>query len=75
MNLVTDLSPYQAVILGSAIHSGKWLPEATRFVETNQNTLCKVPTVIFQVCMMLATENETSRAMVPGCLEQLAMLG
>ena len=75
LNLITDLSPYQAVILGSAIHSGKWFPEATRFVETNQSTLCKVPTVIFQVCMMLANENETSRATVPGWLEQLAMLG
>ena len=28
---VSDLRSYQAVVVGSAIHSGKWLPEATKF--------------------------------------------
>jgi len=71
VNSVSDLSPYQAVILGSAIQSGKWLPEAMRFIENNQNALRKVPTVIFQVCMMLATDNESYRALVPGWLDPI----
>jgi menaquinone-dependent protoporphyrinogen oxidase len=29
---VNDLSPYQAVMVGSAIRMGKWLPEAVEFV-------------------------------------------
>ena len=29
---VADLSPYRAVVAGSAIQGGKWLPEAMQFV-------------------------------------------
>ncbi len=68
---VSDLRSYQAVVVGSAIHSGKWLPEATKFVENNVNFLRQMPTAIFQVCMMLATGNETYRAMVPGWLDPI----
>ena len=32
MNSVKDLSPYQAVVAGSAIRGSKWLPEAIQFV-------------------------------------------
>lgn len=61
---VADLSPYRAVIIGSAVHSGKWMPEAMLFIERNQNTLRKIPTAVFQVCMMLATNNEQYKHMV-----------
>lgn len=62
---VTNLSPYQAVVIGSAIHSGKWMPEATAFVERNQTALRRIPTAVFQVCMMLATHNEQFQRMAP----------
>ncbi len=62
---VTDLSPYRAVIIGSAVHSGKWMPEAMMFIERHQNILRRIPTAVFQVCMMLATSNEEYRHMVP----------
>jgi menaquinone-dependent protoporphyrinogen oxidase len=62
---VDDLSPYQAVVIGSAVHSGKWMPEASTFVERNQNTLRRMPTAVFQVCMMLAARNEQYKNMVP----------
>lgn len=68
---VTDLSPYQAVVLGSAVHSGKWMPEAMEFVARNQNTLRRIPTAVFQVCMMLATSNEQYRRMAPDWLDPL----
>ena len=71
MKAVTDLSPYQAVVIGSAVHSGKWLPEAMAFIERNQSSLRKVPTAIFQVCMMMATSNEQYRRMVPDWLAPL----
>ena len=59
---ITDLRSYRAVVIGSAVHSGKWMPEAMAFVEGNQNTLRRIPTAIFQVCMMLATSNEQYNA-------------
>lgn len=68
---VTDLSPYRAVIIGSAVHSGQWMPEAMMFIERNQNTLRQIPTAVFQVCMMLATSNEQYKRMVPDWLAPL----
>jgi menaquinone-dependent protoporphyrinogen oxidase len=62
---VDDLSPYQAIVIGSAVHSGKWMPEASAFVERHQNTLRRMPTAVFQVCMMLAARNEQYKSMVP----------
>jgi menaquinone-dependent protoporphyrinogen oxidase len=69
VNSVSDLNTYQAVIVGGAIHSGKWLPEATKFIESNEEILRQMPTAIFQVCMMLATDNESYKAMVPAWLD------
>ncbi|HSN94721.1 MAG TPA: flavodoxin domain-containing protein [Anaerolineaceae bacterium] len=71
VNSVSDLSSYQAVVIGSAIHGGKWLPEAIKFVEGNQSILRQMPTAIFQVCMMLATDNEQYKAMIPAWLDPI----
>lgn len=68
---VRELSSYTAVVIGSAVHSGKWMPEATAFVENNKNTLKQIPTAIFQACMILATNNEQYRLMVPDWLAPL----
>ncbi len=72
VSAVNDLSPYQAVILGSAIHSGKWLPEAQAFVERHQGTLRGLPTAIFQVCMMAATDSEQYQRMTGDWFEPVA---
>jgi len=68
---VADLSLYRAAVIGSAVHSGKWMPEAAAFVDQNQAALRRMPTAVFQVCMMLATGNEQYRRMVPGWLDPL----
>ena len=39
MNEVYDLSPYRAVVAGSAIQGGKWLPEAMQFMQKNRAVL------------------------------------
>jgi menaquinone-dependent protoporphyrinogen oxidase len=67
----TDLHSYRAVIIGSAVHSGKWMPDAIAFVERNQATLRRIPTGVFQVCMMLATSNEQYKRMVADWLAPL----
>ncbi|MRR32671.1 flavodoxin [bacterium] len=68
---VADLTPYKGVVVGSAVHSGKWMPEATNFVERNKTLLRRMPTAIFQVCMMMASSNVQYKAMVPGWLNPL----
>jgi menaquinone-dependent protoporphyrinogen oxidase len=46
---VTDLSGYDAVVIGSPIHMGKWIVEAVDFIKINQNELRKVPVAVFSV--------------------------
>jgi menaquinone-dependent protoporphyrinogen oxidase len=56
------LDGYQAVLMGSAIRMGSWLPEAVDFVRKNQTTLNQLPTSIFTVHMLNYRDDETSRA-------------
>jgi menaquinone-dependent protoporphyrinogen oxidase len=57
MRDVKDLSPYQAVVAGSAINAGAWLPEAMQFVQANQAELRCKPFAAFLVCMTLTMKN------------------
>jgi menaquinone-dependent protoporphyrinogen oxidase len=44
---VTDISPYAAVILGSAVYTGSWRKEATQFLEDYKSQLAKIPVWLF----------------------------
>jgi menaquinone-dependent protoporphyrinogen oxidase len=46
---VRNLSPYRAVIVGSAVRVGKWQPEAVKFVARHQTRLAEIPTAFFTV--------------------------
>jgi menaquinone-dependent protoporphyrinogen oxidase len=46
---VKSLEGYDAVVIGSCIRMGGWLPEALKFVEKNQGVLKTLPTAFFQV--------------------------
>ena len=61
MSEVTDLSPYSAVVAGSAIQAGRWLPEAMQFLQANQAMLRQKPFASFLVCMTMAMSNPTYR--------------
>jgi menaquinone-dependent protoporphyrinogen oxidase len=43
----TRLRGYDAVVLGSAVYMGNWLPEARNFVEHHRVALSKVPVWLF----------------------------
>jgi menaquinone-dependent protoporphyrinogen oxidase len=67
---VKDLTPYSAVVAGSAIQSQAWLPEAMGFIQTHQAELRQKPFAMFSVCMTLAMrEGEKYR---PQIMEWLA---
>ena len=51
---VSDLTPYRAVVAGSAIQNKQWLPEAMQFVQTHRSDLAQRPFAAFLVCMTLA---------------------
>lgn len=54
---VASLSPYRAVVVGSAIQRGQWLPEAIQFIQEWRHELVKRPFAAFLVCMTLAMPN------------------
>ncbi|HWQ84891.1 MAG TPA: flavodoxin domain-containing protein [Anaerolineales bacterium] len=47
VDTIRSLSPYQAVILGSAIYIGKWQKDATVFLQENAQALADRPTWLF----------------------------
>lgn len=57
MTEVEDLAPYRAVVAGSAIQGGQWLPEAMQFIRTHQAELARQPFATFLVCMTLSMRN------------------
>jgi menaquinone-dependent protoporphyrinogen oxidase len=44
---VRDLSPYHAIILGSAVYFGQWRKEAARLLKSNHQILSENPTWLF----------------------------
>lgn len=54
MHEVTDLLDYDAVVAGSPIQAGAWLPEAMEFMRRNQAVLSGKPFASFTLCMTLA---------------------
>lgn len=57
MQDVKDLTPYCAVVAGSAIRKSKWLPEAMHFVQAHRAELAQKPFATFTVCITLAMSN------------------
>ncbi|MGZ6225376.1 MAG: flavodoxin domain-containing protein, partial [Syntrophales bacterium] len=58
----SNVNSYQGVVIGSAIYRGKWLPEASDFVQKNRDILRQVPVAYFLVCMSLSHPTEENRA-------------
>lgn len=58
---VDDLSPYRAVVVGSPIRGGKWLPEAVGFVRGNQEAFSRIPVAYFAVGLSLREGTEEAR--------------
>ena len=68
---VKDLSPYQSVVVGSAIRRSKWLPEAMEFVEANREFLKEVPVAYFLTCLTLSRNTEERRVKANGYLDPI----
>jgi menaquinone-dependent protoporphyrinogen oxidase len=44
---IEDLHGYTAVVLGSAVYVGKWIKEAAKFLDKNEQFLAQVPVWLF----------------------------
>ena len=75
MKDVKNLENYEAVVAGSGIQAGAWLPEAMQFVRENRSELSKKPFAAFLVCMTLAMKNgENYRGHVQSWLQPVKSL-
>ena len=71
---VQDLSPYRAVVAGSAIQGSQWLPEAMQFLRTHQAELARKPFAAFLVCMTMALSEGKYREQAESFMEPVRAL-
>lgn len=71
---VQDLRPYEAVVAGSAIQEGKWLPEAMQFIQTHRSALVHKPFAAFLVCMTMAMKHVEAQQAVQEWMEPVRAL-
>jgi menaquinone-dependent protoporphyrinogen oxidase len=61
MENISDVSSYQAFVIGSAVRSSSWWPEAIEFLERNKEELSRKPVAYFLTCLALYQDTEASR--------------
>jgi menaquinone-dependent protoporphyrinogen oxidase len=69
-----QIDGYQAVLIGSAVQHGNWLPEAVEFVKANQGVLNRVPVALFCVHIQNTGDDEQSRKNRLAYLDQVRAL-
>jgi menaquinone-dependent protoporphyrinogen oxidase len=68
---VRDLSPYQAVVVGTSVHMGRLPGEIRRFVRRHRQALGRVPVAYFVVCLTMAEDTPENRQTTLAYLEPL----
>jgi menaquinone-dependent protoporphyrinogen oxidase len=63
----SDVSGYKAVLVGSAIRRGRWLPEAVGFLERQAGQLKGKTVSYFTACMAMAEDTPENRAKAEAC--------
>ena len=58
----SSLSGFQAVVLGSAVRYGAWLPEMTKFIASRRSELAQLPLAVFTVHMQALGDDAASQA-------------
>ncbi len=66
---ITDLAPYDAVIVGSGIRAGRMMPEAVTFLQLNQSALSKMPVAYFVVSLTMREDTPENRETVMNYIE------
>ncbi|HRF94781.1 MAG TPA: flavodoxin domain-containing protein [Aggregatilineales bacterium] len=71
---LTDISKYDAAILGSSIRVGSWLPEMVDFMKDNLSRLQNMPVAFFTVCLTLSEDTQENRETVRHYLDPVRQL-
>lgn len=65
---IMDLSHYEAVILGTAIHAGRPHRDALRFLRRHRQALKQMPVAYFVSCLTMREDTEANRRTVAAYL-------
>lgn len=65
---ITDITEYDALILGSAIWAGRPLPEMVSFMQAQREALTRVPVAYFILCEILRNPTPGNRQIALGYL-------
>lgn len=68
---VHDVTPYSAVVVGSAVQGGKIHNDVLHFLEDYEAALSQVPVAYFVCCMTMREDNTDSRYMAEGYLAEV----
>jgi uncharacterized protein YjbI with pentapeptide repeats/menaquinone-dependent protoporphyrinogen IX oxidase len=71
---VADITGYSAIVLGSSIRAGRWLPEAIRFLEVHSQEMEKVPVAYFTTCLTMVDDTQENRQIVMSYMEPVLEL-
>lgn len=66
---VEDVSPYSAVVLGSAVNRSSWLPDAKEFVQKNRDAMKGLPVAYFLTCITLYEDTAETRKIAQSYME------
>jgi uncharacterized protein YjbI with pentapeptide repeats len=65
---------YDALVLGSSIRAGRWLPEAIRFLTTHQEQMSHIPVAYFTTCLTMVDDTEDNRRTVLAYMEPILQM-
>lgn len=71
---VRTIENYSAVVLGSSIRAGRWLPSAVRFLKTFADGMAQRPVAYFTTCLTMVNDTAESRRTVLAYLEPILSL-
>jgi len=71
---VTELTAYDAIIIGGAIQYDRWMSEAAAFVTTNQDILSNLPVAYFFTCLTLSKRTEKTERQALAYADKLIAL-
>jgi menaquinone-dependent protoporphyrinogen oxidase len=70
----TDPSGFDALVIGSAINGGRWLPQATNFLKGRAGELQGKPVAFFLACMTMSKDTPEHRSKVLAYLKSEQLL-
>ncbi|MEV7794051.1 flavodoxin domain-containing protein [Streptomyces sp. NPDC087512] len=71
---VTDVTPYDAVIVGGALYAGRWHKDSRRFVRRHRHALSRRPLWLFSSGPLDPSASERDIPPVPGVRRVMARL-